>query len=109
MGGIIEHFWHCYIPTLILTLGIFMSIFGLYSGMEKVREQLEDPGRASAVARCLRIGIICLSLVGVGIGWLLDFDTLLLLSLIICCEEFLKPRLSLPLSKDHYGIPLNKI
>ena len=67
-----------------------MSIFGLYSGMEKVREQLEDPGRALAVAQCLRIGIIGLSLVGVGIGWLLDFDTLLLLSLIICFEELLE-------------------
>ena len=56
MGGIIEHFWHCYIPTLLLTLGIFMSIFGLYSGMEKVREQSEDPGRASAVLSAYELG-----------------------------------------------------
>ncbi|MGH7801401.1 MAG: hypothetical protein ACREOW_12380 [Thermodesulfobacteriota bacterium] len=90
MGGIQEQFWYYYTPALVLALGIVMIVWGLYSGVKRLRQESKDPGRALAIAQTMRIVFIGLSITGMGIIFLFDLKTLVILSLIFGVGEFLE-------------------
>lgn len=90
MVSIIVYFWNYYTPKLFFSFGIVITLLGIYWGIERARKELKHPGRALAIARSLRVVLIGLSIMGAGIGWMWNIESLLLLSLIIGCEELLE-------------------
>jgi hypothetical protein len=90
MSGIIEQFWYYYTPALVLALGIVMIVWGLSWGVKGIRQESKDPGRALAIAQTMRIAFIGLSITGMGIGFLFDLKTLIILSLIWGVGELLE-------------------
>jgi hypothetical protein len=79
--------WHNHLATVSLILGGAMVAWSLSWGVSKVLREHSDPIRALVLMRCLRIGLIGLSLVGIGSGFLWESKSLLVLSFIFGCEE----------------------
>ena len=90
MVSIIVYFWNYYTPKLLFTFGIVITLLGIYWGIVRARKELKDPGRALAIAQSLLLVLIGLSIMGVGIGWIWNIDSLLFLSLIIGAQELLE-------------------
>src|SRR3972149_7501852 len=90
MVSIIVYFWNYYTPKLLFTFGIVITLLGIYWGIVRARKELKGPGRALAIAQSLRLVLIGLNIMGVGIGWIWNIESLLLLSIIIGAEELLE-------------------
>jgi hypothetical protein len=78
------------LAPILTTLGLALFVWSLGWGTYTTRQQERDPGKALALVQGFRVGIIGLSLAGIGAGWLWHSHWLLGLSLIIGGEELLE-------------------
>jgi hypothetical protein len=90
LDGFIQPSWHAYGAIVLIALGLAIVIWSLRRGAGTARRRVRDPGRALALVQGFRIGIIGLSLAGIGAAWLWQLEPLLVLSLIIGGEELLE-------------------
>ena len=90
LDGIVEPSWHLYPTAVLIVLGLAITVWSLYWGIDSARRQARDPGKALAIMQGFRTGIIGLSLAGIGAAWLWHLNWLLVLSLIIGGEETLE-------------------
>ncbi|HWP93523.1 MAG TPA: hypothetical protein VNN20_15120 [Thermodesulfobacteriota bacterium] len=88
-----------YLAILVLILGLAMVSWSLSWGVKKVLQESLDPMRALALVRSMRIGLVGLSLVGIGAGWIWNMESLLFLSIIFGCEELYETSLVIALLK----------
>ncbi len=91
--------WNTYLAALVLISGIAMVSWSLSWGVSKVLKESLDPMRALALVRSTRIGLVGLSLVGIGAGWIWNIEGLLVLSIIFGCEELYETSLVIALLK----------
>ena len=90
LGGLVEPSWYVYPAAVLIILGLAVVVWGLSWGTSAVYRQARDPNKALAIMQGFRVGIIGLSLAGIGAARLWHLDWLLALSLIIGGEEILE-------------------
>jgi len=71
----------------------------LYRVKTNLYKEGEDPGRALAIVRDIRVVLIGISLVGIGLALYWNLDNLLLLSLIFGIQELFETSLVISVLK----------
>jgi hypothetical protein len=82
--------WRAYPAVALLVVGLGVAVWGLHGGVAGARRAARDPGRALALLRGFRVGVIGLALAGLGAAWWWQLGWLAALSLIIGGEELLE-------------------
>jgi hypothetical protein len=89
MEGLLEAPWRVYPAWLLVVAGAWLVVRALRS-WARASASLRDPERALLVTRSLRKAIVGATIASAGIGWLTETGWVVLLALIILCEEVLE-------------------
>ena len=90
MTALFEAAWRVYPAAVLMVAGVVVLIWSVRRGLTDGRRIARDPGRAFAIVRAFRIGIVGLCVAGIGAGWCWHVPSLIGLSLIIVGEEILE-------------------
>ncbi len=90
MDGLVALSWRIYPAAVLIAVGLAVTVWSVSRGVCGAGRHVRDPMRALALLRGFRVGIIGVSLAGVGAAWAWQLGWLLGLSLIIGGQELLE-------------------
>lgn len=90
MDALVTLSWRVYPAWVLIAIGLSISVWGVGRGIAAAHNEPRDPGRALAILRGFRVGVVGLAMAGIGAAWCWHLGWLLGLSLIIGGEELLE-------------------
>lgn len=102
MDTLVELSWRAYPSWMLIVVGLTFATWSVRQGIIAARRAARDPGRALALLRGFRMGVVGLALAGIGAAWCWQLGWLLGLSLIIGGEELLES--TVVISALHHGV-----
>jgi hypothetical protein len=79
--------WRLVPAAALMVLGMWVAAAGVRRQAGDLRRPVTDPAKALGLARALRVLVLGLALTAIGAGWLWRVPALVVLALVIACEE----------------------
>jgi hypothetical protein len=87
MEALMTASWRLLPAAALMVLGLSLAVWGGGRRAADLRRPVTDPAKALGIARALRVLVLGLALIAIGAGWFWELPALVLLALVIACEE----------------------
>jgi hypothetical protein len=87
MDALMAASWRLVPAAALMALGVVVAVYGVARRASDLARPVTDPAKALAMARALRIAMLGLAVTAIGAGWLWQIRALVLLAVVIACEE----------------------
>lgn len=87
MDALVAASWRFVPAAALMALGLAVAVYGVARRAGDLSRPVSDPAKALAMARALRVVILGLAVTGIGAGWLWQIRALVLVAVVIACEE----------------------